>query len=579
MIRNAHFAAIAGAFAAMATLGVSAPANGYPHPIPIQHVVIIMQENRSFDHYFGTYPGANGLPQGTCVPIDPAQPTMGCVAPFHDQHDQNAGGPHGWYGAMMDLDDGLTTSKMDGFVYEQTVGGQGCAIVKLAPAIEKQCHGLRDGVLRHDAMGYHTAAEIPNYWAYAQHFVLEDNMFEGDRGWSLVAHLEMTSEWSAKCGNKVPRQLSKCESSQSPVPPHPNKPPQYPWVSLFQLMDINNVSWKYYLANGEEPDCEDDEMTCMPQDQHGSVLGAWNPAPGFTWVAQQGPAYLAAHNPDVDQFLLDVKNGTLPQVSWIIPPVDLSEHPSSGVTAGMEFVTSLVNAVMQSPYWANTAIFLSWDDFGGFYDHVMPPNVDFNKDHTQVQGYGLRVPGILISPYAKPGKIDHAVLSFDAYAALIETLFMNGTHLDPVAMGQPDARPDIRDELTTVPYLDGSTAPVGDLLTEFDFTQTPLPPLVLSTHIPTKIGVACGSTNSNSPEQCTLPSVTVSWDPVASGEVPGPFTYNVLRDGGTQPVCTTTGTSCTDPAPPSGTHFYTAYSVDSSNVASPPCAGAEADVP
>ena len=233
---------------------------------------------------------------------------------------------------------------------------------------------------------------------------------------------------------------------------------------------------------------------------------------------------------------------------------------------------------MQSPYWQSTAIFISWDDWGGFYDHVVPPILDYAKYKKGmiVQGLGLRVPGLLISPYAKPGLIDHQVLSFDSYAVLIEQLFMNGAHLDPVAMGQPDNRPTIRDALTTGTYPDGSTAQLGQLIDEFDFTQTPLPPLLLSTHIPTGITATCGS-KDKSGQDCTQTSVVVKWVPVTGAQVPGPFTYTLLRDGA--PICTTTTASCTDRTAATGAHFYTVYSIDPSSVASPPSAAAEADLP
>jgi phospholipase C len=117
---------------------------------------------------------------------------------------------------------------------------------------------------------------------------------------------------------------------------------------------------------------------------------------------------------------------------------------------------------MQGPDWDSTAIFLTWDDWGGFYDHVVPPRVDHN-------GYGIRVPGLLISPWARAGTIDHQTLSFDAYLKLIEDLFLGGQRLDPKTDGRPDSRPTVRED---EPIL-------GDLLNEFDFTQGPLPPLVL----------------------------------------------------------------------------------------------------
>ncbi len=153
---------------------------------------------------------------------------------------------------------------------------------------------------------------------------------------------------------------------------------------------------------------------------------------------------------------------------------------------------------------------------------------------------------------------------------------MNGAHLDPVAMGQPDNRPTVRDELTTGLYPDGSTAQLGQLINEFNFAQTPLPPLILSTHIPTGITATCGSKDKSS-QDCTKTSVVVKWVSVAGPQVPGPFTYTLLRDGA--PICTTATTSCTDSSAASGAHFYTVYSIDESNVTSPASAAAEADVP
>jgi phospholipase C len=145
----------------------------------------------------------------------------------------------------------------------------------------------------------------------------------------------------------------------------------------------------------------------------------------------------------------------------------VSEHPPNLVSNGQTFVTSVVNAVMRSPDWSSTAIFLAWDDWGGFYDHVPPPEVDVN-------GYGLRVPGLVISPYARAGFIDHQVLTFDAYAKFIEDDFLAGARLDPKTDGRPDPRPDVRE---TLPRL-------GNLVRDFDFRQRPRPPLLLPLHPP-----------------------------------------------------------------------------------------------
>jgi phospholipase C len=122
----------------------------------------------------------------------------------------------------------------------------------------------------------------------------------------------------------------------------------------------------------------------------------------------------------------------------------------------------VVNAAMRGPDWEETAIFITWDDWGGFYDHVRPPRIDVN-------GYGIRVPGIMISPWARAGSVDSQTLSFDAYLKLIEDLFLESQRLDPDTMSRPDSRPTVREE---IPIL-------GNLLREFDFTQEPLPPMIL----------------------------------------------------------------------------------------------------
>ena len=140
----------------------------------------------------------------------------------------------------------------------------------------------------------------------------------------------------------------------------------------------------------------------------------------------------------------------------------MSEHPPALVSRGQTYVTRAINAIMRSPDWPSTAIFLAWDDWGGFYDHVVPPVVDR-------YGYGLRVPGLVISPYAKRGYIDHQTLSFDAYLKFIEDDFLHGARLDQRTDGRPDPRPDVRENARVL----------GDLASDFDFRQKPRPPLIL----------------------------------------------------------------------------------------------------
>jgi phospholipase C len=421
-----------------------------------------MQENRSFDSYFGTYPGADGIPMSNgrpavCVP-DPR--SGGCVRPFHDRQDRNAGGPHGAVNAAADIAGG----RMNGFVAQQERARRGCA-----GTFNPVC-GSTTGPS--DVMGYHDGSDIPNYWTYARDFVLQDHMFEPNASWSLPAHLFMVSEWSARC-SQAGDPMSCVDALQRPANP-PDfgagrllgaPAPDYAWTDLTYLFHKYSVSWAYYVFKGSEPDCENDAaVSCAPVQQGPQTPGIWNPLPSFTDVSQDGQL---ANVQTLSNFFTQAKRGALPSVSWIEPNGTVSEHPPSLVSAGQAYVTGLINAIMQSPDWRSTAIFLSWDDWGGFYDHVVPPRVDRN-------GYGLRVPGIVISPYARHGRIDHRILSHDAYNKFIEDDFLQGQRLNPATDGRPDPRPDVRE---ANPIL-------GDLSRDFDFNQTPSPAVILPVHPP-----------------------------------------------------------------------------------------------
>ena len=429
----------------------------------IRHVVIIMQENRSFDSYFGTYPGADGIPglagnPGTvpCVP-DPRQ--NHCERPYHDASALNAGGPHGHAEAVADIDGG----KMDGFIAQaesaqtafckEFLDSPKCSLEPQAP----------------DVMGYHDSREIPNYWAYARNFVLQDHMFESDTSWSLPAHLFLVSGWSAHCAvNGGPM---SCQAAvQNPGTPR-GEPgnttgvePDYAWTDLTWLLHRYHVSWGYYLAKGDQPDCANDAMFCAPVPQNAKTPGIWNPLPWFDTVREDHQ--LSDIRP-LGDFYKEAEKGTLPAVSWVTPAQAVSDHPPALITAGQAYVTGLINTVMRSPDWHSTAIFLAWDDWSGFYDHVEPPAVDG-------QGYGLRVPALVISPYAKRGYIDHQNLSFDAYLKFIEDVFLHHRRIDPTIDGRPDPRPDVRENS---PIL-------GNLANDFDFNQKPRRAFILPLYPP-----------------------------------------------------------------------------------------------
>jgi phospholipase C len=426
----------------------------------IKHVIIIMQENRSFDHYFGTYPGADGIPMQNGIPTVciPDAVTKACLRPFHSHADVHGGGPHTAVASTIDIDGG----KMDGFIQALHVG----VTTECEDRNQPNCVPPGDQAERRVLL-WHDAREIPNYWTYARNFVLQDHMFESTGSWSLPAHLFMVSGWSAFC--KDQRNVMNCVDSlkhddmalNKPGEPYPYPhDPKFLWTDLTYLLHKNHLTWGYYLSEGTQPDCDDDQAQCAPKPQTAKVPSIWNPLPEFTTVHQDGEL---SNIQNVSNYYKAAKSGNLPAVSWIVPNDKLSEHPPASMHTGQAYVTSLINAAMRGPEWQSTVIFVAWDDWGGFYDHVAPPKVDMD-------GYGIRVPAFVISPYAKRGYIDHQTLSFDAYLKFIEDIFLSSQRIDPKTDGRPDPRPGVRE---SVPLL-------GDLLQDFDFTQTPRNALILN---------------------------------------------------------------------------------------------------
>ena len=326
----------------------------------IEHIIVIQQENRSFDSYFGTYPGAHGIPMkdgnpSVCVP-NPVAHT--CVAPYVDHADVNGGGPHSAKNAKADINNG----KMDGFITQAQSGRRGC----LDPT-DPACTNSATP----DVMGYHTQSDIPNYWSYAQNYVLQDDMFEPNASWSLPSHLFLVSEWSADCTQHGNPSSCKNALRTRPRDRPPNLPaiyggatrprPIYAWTDLTYLLYKAHVSWGYYVVSGTEPDCEDDASeSCAPVKQESSTPGIWNPLPFFDTVKAD---HQLGNIQSVDRFYAAAERGTLPAVSWVVPSGDVSEHPPARVSVGQSYVTSLINAVMASPEWDSTAIFLAWDDW------------------------------------------------------------------------------------------------------------------------------------------------------------------------------------------------------------------------
>jgi phospholipase C len=426
----------------------------------IDHFVFIVQENRSFDHYFGTFPGANGIlrfPNGRfkpCVP-DPKGP---CRRPYHDLNQFDQGGPHGERGSRISIDGG----KMDGFVRSLRQIGNGCS--KPENRDYYPCRKARNGPGgQPDVMGFHTAREIPNYWKYAKRYTLQDRMFAPSDSWTLPAHLFLVSGWSATCTDldnwrschsdqKFPGGIWADGDAKMWTPPM-GAPRPYIWAPITWMLDKAGVDWGYYVGPGTciAPPCDE-----LPGQVTAPVQ---NPLPGFSAVAKNHK--LGNVRPNTE-FFDAAADGTLPPVSWVMPTSGRGEHPPDYIGNGQAWVTKLVNAVMQGPeeQWLHTAIFITWDDWGGFYDHVKPIKIDEN-------GYGIRVPGIMISPFAAK-RIDSQTLSFDAYLKLVEDRFLDSRRLDGWNWGWRDNRPTTRED--EVP---------GSLAKEFDFTQMPIPPLIL----------------------------------------------------------------------------------------------------
>jgi phospholipase C len=449
-VRRLLIASVIAAAAAAAIVGAppSAPraaeASAPGGLTKLDHLIFIVQENRSFDHYFGTFPRANGLPRkGGRVDVCIPNPKLGrCARAYRTTAQRSLGGPHDEEASAIDIDGG----RMDGFA--RATGIHRCFTAPSTPF----CRPLTGPDGQPDVVSYHTAESIPNYWTYARNFVLEDRMFGPQDSWTLPAHLYLMSGWSAAC--RHPKNVDTCRSNVDLEDPRYvwtyGEEPVYGWTDITRLLDDEGVSWGYFVGDGT---CWD--PPCAPV-KGGSSAPARNPLPGFVKSARTDlEDNILTHT----RFRTMAHNGNLPAVSWIVPYAGVSEHPNGAigtVKAGQAYVTRLINSVMQGPEWDASAIFLTWDDWGGFYDHVRPPVVDIN-------GYGLRVPGLVISPYAKRGFIDHQTLSFDAYLKLIEDRFLGGRRLPK------EGRPRVRERAGIL----------GDLRRSFDFTQDPRNPMVL----------------------------------------------------------------------------------------------------
>jgi phospholipase C len=304
----------------------------------IDHVVIVLQENHTFDNYFGTYPGADGLTGKTiCLPNAPGSSQR--TSPFHSPTRTPADMDHGPTAARADFDGGA----MAGFVYTEAT-----------PA----------------TMSYFDSSDLPRYWAIAKQYVLCDQYFTSVMSESAPNHLFLVAGTAGGLkDDRVPNRL--------PFPP------------IFQQLDALGVSWGVY------------------------GFSRWFES--FDYV-QRTPSAKAKFAP-ARRFSADVAGGSLPSVAWVIGAPGGSEHPPQDVQVGQNSVVDdILNPLGRSAYWPRLAAFVTWDDYGGWYDHVAPLQVD-------ADGYGFRVPCLIVSPYARSGFIDHALNDHTSLLRFVEKRF------------------------------------------------------------------------------------------------------------------------------------------------------------
>jgi phospholipase C len=383
---------------------VPVDASSFPTRWPIKHVVFLIKENRTFDNLFGTFPGANGVSFGS---------DHGVRRPLVRGTDQSTGEdiPHCYECSLAAWDGG----KMDGF--NQSDAANRWAYTQLHQD------------------------QLPNYWHWAQHNVLFDHFFASAQGPSFPNHLFSIAAQSGGAHDNPRRTPALTHGSNTfgcDAPPQQKVevvdsegitrwvPPCFDFLTEGDLLNRRHIPWSYYAAS---------------EAQKGYIWSAYSAIRRY----REHPARWQQHIHPVDGVVADIKANRLPPVTWITPRFELSEHPEYNFCHGENWSTKVIDAIMQSPMWKNTAIFLTWDDYGGFYDHMPPPQVD---DF----GFGIRVPLMVLSPYTVDGKVSHELGEFSSVLRFIEDNWHLGQRLT---------------------HRDREATP---MLSAFDFSQPPRPP-------------------------------------------------------------------------------------------------------
>jgi phospholipase C len=415
------------------------PATGHPVGQYISHVIVIVQENRSFENFFAGYPGANAPMYGCIGPGGqlhkapaPAQPRRGTGSgcPPSDQqvplHPITFNGPdlrHDWYSAITSYDNG----KMDDFWR----------------------FGQQSGI--YSAYAYVQQSLIQPYWTMANQYVLADAMYPTEFGGSFTGHLTLVAGTDSisyrptRSEVDFPSAVGDCDAPPGTTTSYVNTDRNvhrfqgpFPCFTQFntmaEVLDKARVSWRYYVDKRRD-------------------AGLWSPFEAIKYVRYGRDWDRKIVVPET-QVLNDASQGKLASVSWVTPSKPNSDHPGDKSPLGPSWVASVVNAIGESPYWNSSAIIVLWDDWGGWYDNANPPDLDY-------RGLGIRVPCLIISPYARetspsqPGYVSHTQYEFGSILKFIEEAY-NLPYIGSAEKG----------------YTDERANPLDD---SFDFTQPPRP--------------------------------------------------------------------------------------------------------
>ncbi len=365
-LRPLRFAVAAAGLAlllGLPTLALADP-SAPPEPTsPIKHFVVLMQEGHSFDNYFGTYPGVDGIAPDTCMPIDQTVVAKSsCVKPFalndHSVEKMN-------HTAAI-FQSQYNHGQMDGFI----------------SALQRR---NQDGTI---AMGYYDDSNLPYYWNIADEYVLFDRFFSSAAGGGVQNRMFWVSASPGDEDNRIP------SAGYGALP------------TIFDALEQRGITWKFYVQHYNP------QMTYRMMQAGGKLSPQVVRAPLLAFPRFVDDPKLSSHIVDLDQYFEDLRNGTLPAVAYIAA-ASASEDPPSSPETGQQFVRGLLNALMQSNAWSSSAFLVTYESWGGWYDHVPPPQVDR-------YGLGFRVPAFLVSPYARRGYIDSTQLDFTSILKFIE---------------------------------------------------------------------------------------------------------------------------------------------------------------